>query len=183
VDPVVIDDSTTPLRVTALTPEDWPAVRSIWAAGIATGHATFESEPPSWATFDAGKLPDHRLLARGNRDEVLGWAAVSPTSSRPAYAGVVEHSVYVAPDGRGRGVGRHLLHALITSTEQAGIWTLQASVFPENTASLRLHHATGFRSVGVRHGIACMTYGPLSGQWRDTVLLERRSDRTGAPAR
>jgi len=165
------------VHITAMTPADWDAVRRIWVAGIATGHATFEVEPPNWESFDAAKLTDHRLVARGKRDEVLGWAAVSSTSARPAYAGVVEHSVYVATEGRGRGIGHHLLQQLIISTEQAGIWTLQASVFPENSASLRLHQATGFRRVGERRAIARMTHGPLAGQWRDTVLLERRAQR------
>lgn len=169
----------TDLTIEPLTPGDWPAVRAIYADGIATGHATFEAEPPEWPAFDAGRLPAHRLVARAAGGEVLGWAAVSATSSRPVYAGVVEHSVYVAAAGRGRGVGRLLLDELIASTEAAGIWTLQSAVFPENTASLRLHEAAGFRVVGRRERVARMPYGPLAGRWRDTVLLERRSATPG----
>lgn len=167
------------IAVVPLTAEDWPAVREIYAQGIATGHATFEAEPPTWDAFDAGRLPDHRLVALHADGPILGWAAVSPVSSRAVYAGVVEHSVYVAPEGRGRGIGRLLMDALITSTEEAGIWMIQSSVFPENVASLRLHEAVGFRVVGTRERIARMTCGPLAAQWRSTVLLERRSAVTG----
>ena len=165
--------------VAPMTPADWPAVRDVYAAGIATGHATFQAAPPTWEQFHAAHLPDHRLLALDGAGTVLGWAAVSPVSARPVYAGVVEHSVYVSPTAQGRGVGRLLLTELIASTEDAGIWTLQASVFPENTASLTLHAAAGFRVVGTRERIARMSHGPLAGQWRDTVLLERRSTRAG----
>lgn len=163
---------------------DWPQVQAVYAEGIATGHATFEAEPPvSWEAFGASKTAAHRLVARGldRRGEhvLLGWAAVSPVSARPVYAGVVEHSVYVAAAARGRGVGRLLLAELIASTEAAGIWTMQASVFPENTASLVLHEAVGFRRIGTRQRIARMTHGPMAGQWRDTVLIERRSPTFG----
>lgn len=153
----------------------WPEVEAIYAAGIATGHATFESATPSWEAFDVGHLTDHRHVCLEADGTVLGWAAVSAVSDRAAYAGVVEHSVYVAPAARGRGVGRVLLAELIRSTEAAGVWTIQSSVFPENTASLALHRAAGFRRIGTRRRIARMTTGPLAGQWRDTVLLERRS--------
>ncbi|SCX60636.1 phosphinothricin acetyltransferase [Klenkia marina] len=162
-----------------MTAEDWPQVEAIYQAGIDTGHATFESAPPSWDAFDASRSADHRLVARqdgGPRDgAVLGWAAVSAVSTREVYAGVVEHSVYVAPDDRGKGVGRLLLGELVASTEAGGIWTIQSSVFPENTTSLTLHERAGFRTVGVRERIARMGYGPLAGQWRDTVLIERRA--------
>jgi len=159
---------------------DWEEVRAVHGEGIATGHATFEAEPPpSWDAFDAGRDPAHRLTARAGDAPLLGWAAVSPVSVRPAYAGVVEHSVYVAATARGRGVGRLLLAALIASTEAAGVWTLQSSIFPENTASLALHAAAGFRRVGVRRRIARMPSGPLAGTWRDTVLVERRSTTAG----
>jgi L-amino acid N-acyltransferase YncA len=157
------------MEIRALTRDDWPAVEAIYADGIATRQATFETAPPTWAEFDAGRLPAHRLVAiDGGR--VVGWAAVSPTSARECYAGVVEHSVYVSADARGRGVGRALVEALIASTDEAGIWTIQTSVFPENEASVALHERLGFRVVGRRERIA-----QLDGQWRDTLLLERRA--------
>jgi phosphinothricin acetyltransferase len=154
---------------------DWPAVQRIYREGIATGHATFESEAPEWERFNGSRLPRHRFVAETPEGRVLGWAAVSAVSARPAYAGVVEHSVYVATEARGRGVGAALLQALAESTERDGIWTIQASVFPENEASLKLHLANGYAVVGRRHRIARMAHGPLTGQWRDTVLIERRS--------
>lgn len=125
-------------------------VLAIHRAGIEEGNATFETAAPSWEAFDAAKLPDHRLVALGADGTVTGWVAVSPAAARAAYAGVVEHSVYVHPAHRGRGIARTLLDALITSTEQAGIWTIQAGVFPENTASLALHAKVGFRTIGTR---------------------------------
>ena len=155
--------------------EDWPAVRGIYRDGIATGQATFEADVPDWEGFTSSRLPGHRLVAEAPGGEILGWAAVSAVSARPAYAGVVEHSVYVAAEARGRGVGAALLQALAASTEQCGIWTIQASVFPENEASLKLHLANGFVVVGRRDRIARMSHGPSAGQWRDTVLIERRS--------
>lgn len=154
---------------------DWPAVQRIYREGIATGHATFESEVPDWERFNNSKLTRHRLVAETADGRVLGWAAVSPTSGRSAYSGVVEHSVYVAAVARGQGLGAALLRALADSTEADGIWTIQASVFPENEASLRLHLANGFVVVGRRHRVARMAHGPRTGQWRDTVLIERRS--------
>jgi L-amino acid N-acyltransferase YncA len=160
--------------VRRLEANDWPEVEAIYREGIATGHATFESEPPPWESFDAGKRTDLRLVAvDGGR--VVGWAAASATSTRSVYAGVVEHSVYVAESARGRGVGHLLLTALVESADTAGIWTIQSSVFPENRTSLALHASHGFRTVGRRERIAKMTYGPLAGQWRDTILIERRS--------
>lgn len=158
--------------------DDWPAVQAIYLEGIRTGQATFESEPPDQARFDAAHLDQHRLVALES-DRVVGWVAVSAVSARPVYAGVVEHSVYVAEPVRQRGVGHLLLSALITSTEQAEIWTIQSSVFPENTASLALHAAHGFRQLGRRERIAKMTHGPHAGQWRDTITLERRSSVSG----
>lgn len=154
---------------------DWPAVQRIYREGIATGHATFESEVPDWEQFNNSRLPRHRLVAETPADGILGWAAVSAVSARPVYAGVVEHSVYVAGDARGLGLGKALLQALAASTEGDGIWTIQASVFPENEASLKLHLANGFTVVGRRQRIARMTHGPCAGQWRDTILIERRS--------
>jgi L-amino acid N-acyltransferase YncA len=151
--------------------DDAEAVLAIYRQGIDTGDATFETAPPDWAAFDAARLPDHRFVARARADgRILGWVACSPTSTRAAYAGVVEHSVYVAPEARGRGVGRVLLDALLASTEAAGIWTVQSGVFPENTASLALHRAAGFRIVGVRSLI-----GHTDGRFRDVVLIERRA--------
>ena len=166
--------SAAPVRIVAMTVDHWPQVREIYAAGIASGNATFESEPPSWETFDAGKLPAHRLVALDQDDAVLGWVAVSGVSDRCVYAGVVEHSVYVHPDARGRGVGRALLDALLRSTAEAGVWTVQSGVFPENVASLALHAAAGFRTVGTRSRLGRMSHGPLAGRWRDVVLLEHR---------
>jgi L-amino acid N-acyltransferase YncA len=157
-----------------LVPADWPAVRNIHQEGIDTGHATFQAAPPaSWDEFDAGKLAVGRLVAVDG-DRVLGWVAVSPTSSREVYRGVVEHSVYVAAAARGRGVGRALLEALTEAADASDIWTIQASLFPENTATIALHLAAGFRRVGTRERVARMAYGPLADTWRDTVLIERR---------
>lgn len=158
-----------------MRPEDWPSVRDIYQEGIDTGQATFESEAPGWDSFDASRLPGHRLVAETVEGRLAGWAAVSPVSARPAYSGVVEHSVYVAGEARGLGVGTALLRALSASTEADGIWTIQASVFPENEASLKLHLANGFVTVGRRRRIARMSHGPLTGTWRDTILIERRS--------
>ena len=156
------------MRIRELRAEDWPAVEAIYAEGIATRNATFETETPTWAEFDAGRLRDHRLVAVDG-DRIVGWAAFSPTSSRACYAGVVEHSVYVASEYRGRGIGRTLLEALVHSADSGGIWTIQTSVFPENEASLALHERVGFRVVGRRERIA-----QLDDVWRDTILLERR---------
>jgi L-amino acid N-acyltransferase YncA len=152
-----------------LEERDWPAVAAIWAEGIATGSATFETEVPSWEEFDRTRLPGQRLVAVDG-GEVAGWAAFSPTSSRECYAGVAENSVYVTSAARGRGTGRALLDALVARADATGIWTIQTSVFPENEASVALHERVGFRVVGRRERIA-----KLDGVWRDTLLLERRS--------
>lgn len=159
-----------------LAAEDWPEVERIYAAGIATGHATFESAPPTWEDFDAGKVREHRLVAVDDDGRVLGWAAAVPVSDRCVYAGVIEHSVYVDPTARGRGVGRALLDALLDSAATAGVWTVQSGIFPENTASIALHTAAGFRTVGTRERLGRMTYGPFEGRWRDVVLMEKRLD-------
>ncbi|SEG09486.1 phosphinothricin acetyltransferase [Thermomonospora echinospora] len=148
-------------------------VLAIFRAGIEGGNATFETAVPSWAGFSAGKLPGHRFVAR-DAGRVLGWVALSPTSTRAVYRGVVELSVYVHPGAQGRGVGRALLGAVIDSSERAGLWTLRAGIFPENTASLRLHEAFGFRRVGVHERVGRHDFGGQS-RWRDVVLLERRS--------
>ncbi|MGW0504539.1 N-acetyltransferase family protein [Micromonospora sp. NPDC003241] len=149
---------------------DAERVLAIYQVGLDGGQASFETVAPSWAAFDAGRLPAHRLVAVDADDVVLGWIAVSPTSTRAVYAGVVEHSVYVDPAAQGRGVARLLLDGLIASTEAAGVWTIQSGVFPENVASLALHRRAGFRVVGTRERV-----GRHHGRWRDVVLLERRS--------
>ena len=168
------------VTVRPLEPADWAAVEEIYREGIATGQATFEAEPPTWTIFDAGKLHAGRLVAVDDDERnVLGWAAVSPTSTREVYRGVVEHSVYVSGDARGRGIGLRLLTRMLAECDRAGIWTIQSSIFPENLASLALHDRAGFRRVGIRERIARMTYGTHAGQWRDTVLVERRSTTVG----
>jgi len=155
-----------------LRPDDWPAVRAIYEDGIRSGHATFETEPPPWEQWDAAHQ-DVRLVAEQD-GSVVGWAALSPVSSRCCYEGVGEVSVYVAEEARGAGLGRVLLDELVRRSEQAGYWTLTAGVFPENEASLSLHRACGFREVGKRERL-----GRLHGVWRDVVLLERRSTLVG----
>jgi L-amino acid N-acyltransferase YncA len=153
-----------PLRV-----DHWADVSRIYADGIATRNATFETEVPSWESWDRSHLVEHRLVAV--RDgAVLGWAALAPVSDRCVYGGVVENSVYVDAGARGQGVGRILLEALVASAEAAGIWTIQTGIFPENAASVRLHEQAGFRVVGLRHRL-----GMLDGVWRDVLFLERRS--------
>jgi phosphinothricin acetyltransferase len=156
---------------------DWPEVAAIYREGIATGEATFAGFPPeTFADFIEDALLACALVAReGAQGRMLGWAKLSPVSDRCVYAGVAEVSLYVAESVRGRGVGGCLLHELIVRSERAGIWTLQAGIFPENAASLALHARHGFRTVGRRERIGRMTHGPRAGTWRDTVLLERRS--------
>jgi phosphinothricin acetyltransferase len=156
--------------IRGLRAEDWPAVAAVYEEGIATRLATFETAAPAWADWDAAHLPAHRLVA-DEAGEVVGFAALAPVSGRCVYAGVAEESVYVAEAARGRGVGRALLETLVAGSERDGIWTLQAGIFPENRASLALHHGCGFRTVGIRERI-----GRLDGAWRDVVLLERRSE-------
>ncbi len=154
-----------------LTPTHWPAVCAIYEQGLATGQATFTTTAPTWEEWDRSHLASCRLVAvAGPAGPVLGWAALSPVSSRCVYGGVGEVSIYIAAAARGQGVGRQLLAALVAASEACGLWTLQASIFPENTASIRLHEALGFRQVGRRTRIA-----QLAGVWRDTLLLERRS--------
>jgi L-amino acid N-acyltransferase YncA len=158
----------TTVEIRAMQPHDWPAVREIYAQGIATGQATFETAPPSWDDWDANHFVDLRLVAEED-GAVVGWAALSPVSRRPCYAGVAEDSVYVAGEAEGRGIGTALLGRLLTAADAAGFWTIQASIFPENVASVALHERCGFRVVGRRERI-----GTLDGVWRDTVLFERR---------
>lgn len=155
--------------VEPLLAADWPQVREIYLAGIATGQATFQTTAPDWPEWDAGHLPHCRFVARTG-ENVLGWAALSPTSKRACYAGVAEVSVYIATAARGQGLGKTLMSALVAASEEQGIWMLYSAIFPENAASLRLHLQHGFREIGRRERIA-----KLHGVWRDTVLLERRS--------
>ena len=151
--------------------DHWPTVREIYGQGIATGNATFETELPDWEKWDHSHRKDCRLVAvETSGSQVVGWAALSPVSNRHVYRGVAEVSVYVASSARGRGIAKALLRALIRESEAAGIWTLQAGIFPENAASITVHKSCGFREVGVRQKI-----GSLNGIWRDVLLLERRS--------
>lgn len=157
------------VRLRPLVADDWPVVRAIYDEGIATGNATFQTESPEWAEWDAGHLPECRLVACED-DRVVAWAALSRVSTRPVYAGVAEVSVYVADAARGRGIGRHILTAIVDESERHNFWTLQAGVFPENGASIALHERCGFRIVGRRERM-----GQMHGRWRDILLLERRS--------
>ena len=156
-----------------LTSADWEQVRSIYLAGIRTGQATFETQAPDWEKWDAGHLKDCRLVARAET-LVAGWAALSHVSSRRAYAGVAEVSVYVGESCRGLGLGRALLEALIGCSEHHGVWTLQAGIIAENESSLAIHRGCGFREVGRRERI-----GMLNDVWRDVILMERRSKVVG----
>ncbi|MFI6243320.1 GNAT family N-acetyltransferase [Micromonospora sp. NPDC050795] len=158
------------ITVRPMTDADADRVLAIYQAGLDTGDASFEVTAPGWAAFSTARLGGHRFVAVDPGGTVLGWVAVSPTSTRAVYAGVVEHSVYVDPAAQGRGIARLLLDALITSAEAAGVWTIQSGVFPENTASLALHQRVGFRVIGVRERV-----GRHHGRWRDVILLERRS--------
>ena len=161
------------ISIGPMVEQDWPEVREIYVQGINTGNATFEKSPPEWAAWDAGHLRACRLVAR-SADGVFGWAALSPVSSRCVFTGVAEVSVYVAGQARGQGVGKKLLHQLIEDSEREGIWTLQAGIFPENTASVELHKHYGFRVVGTREKL-----GSMDGRWRDVLLMERRSTVSG----
>lgn len=165
--------SQTECTIGVMEAADWEAVRAVYLEGIETGQATFETEAPDWEKWDAGHLRQCRLVAR-TLDRVSGWAALSPVSSRRVYGGVMEVSVYVARDFRGSGIGRALLQALIDCSEAEGIWTLQAGILVENASSLALHKRCGFREVGRRERI-----GKLKGEWRDVILLERRSEIVG----
>jgi phosphinothricin acetyltransferase len=156
-----------------MKPKDWEAVRAIYLESIATGNATFETEAPTWEKWNRDHIQDCRLVARQD-GQVVGWAALSPVSGRCVYAGVASLNVYVAEAARGRGVGKALLRAIVEASEQQGIWTLEAGIFPENVASTALHKSCGFREVGRRERI-----GQMDGVWRDTILLERRSKVVG----
>ena len=160
-----------------MTTDDWEQIRAIYLEGVREGNSTFETEAPSsWEAWDEAHLKSPRLVMRSGDDHVLGWAALSPVSKRRVYSGVAELTIYVTQSARGKGIGRALLEALIEASEHAGIWTLQASIFPENIASIELHLKCGFREVGRRESIA-----RLRGVWRDTILFERRSKVSTTP--
>jgi phosphinothricin acetyltransferase len=161
-------------QIDGMTPQDWSQVQAIYNEGLATGNATFETQAPAWPAWDSKHLPHCRLVARQG-DTVLGWAALTPVSARAVYAGVAEVSIYIGVAHRGQRLGHALMTALIAESEANGIWTLQASIFPENIASIQLHLRHGFRELGRRERIA-----QLHGVWRDTVILERRSTVVGA---
>jgi L-amino acid N-acyltransferase YncA len=161
------------MEIKPLLPEHWPQVKAIYESGIATGNATFETTAPEWEKWDAAHIENCRFVAV-NAATVLGWAALTAVSGRCVYAGVAEVSLYIAAEERGKGVGQALLQALIGASEENGFWTLQAGIFPENQASIRLHEKNGFRILGYRERI-----GKMGDRWRDTVLLERRSKKVG----
>jgi L-amino acid N-acyltransferase YncA len=163
-----------PISIEPMTPEHWNAVRSIYSQGISTGNATFQQTAPEWKDWDDGHLRVCRIVAKAE-PEIVGWAALSPVSKRPVYAGVVEVSIYVAEAARGCGIGAKLMARLVADSEAECIWTLQAGIFPENIASIELHAKAGFRVVGTRVRLGCM-----NGRWRDVVLMERRSSVAGA---
>ncbi|MFN2530759.1 MAG: N-acetyltransferase family protein [Pyrinomonadaceae bacterium] len=161
------------MQIEPLTVDHWPRVREIYLAGIRTGIATFETSAPDWDEWDKAHHAFARLVLSAH-NEVIGWAALSRASNRSVYAGVSEVSIYISPEHRGRGCGHILMNALVEKSEQNGIWTLQACVFPENQASINLHRNHGFRVVGQRERIA-----KLNGTWRSTVIMERRSEAVG----
>ena len=165
-------------QITRMTRSDWGQVRSIYLEGIVTGHATFEADAPDWEGWDATHLPEPQLVAKSD-DSLLGWAALSPVSNRCVYAGVAEVSLYIGASYRRRGVGSALLSSLIRASERKGIWTLQAGIFPENTASLALVTKHGFRQVGHREHLGKMSHGEFAASWRDVLLVERRSTVAG----
>ncbi|MFD1532333.1 metalloregulator ArsR/SmtB family transcription factor [Pseudonocardia aurantiaca] len=171
--PCCPEDLPTDVRVRALEAGDWTDVRRIYGEGIATGHATFETEVPDRRSLDHAWLPDHRWVAEVD-GRVVGWAAARGVSNRPVYAGVAETSIYVGHGDRGRGVGKALIHRQVTAADEAGLWTLQTSIFPENRASIALHRSAGYRTLGLRERI-----GRHNGVWRDTVFLERRRSEDG----
>lgn len=161
------------MKIINLTSDHFQSVAEIYREGIATGNATFQTDAPAWDQWDKAHLQHSRIVAIDD-DEVVGWAALSPVSSRSVYAGVAEVSIYIKSTHRGKGVGKKLLQHLITDSERNNIWTLQAGIFPENVASLNLHEQLGFRKIGYRERI-----GQMNGKWRDTVQLERRSSVVG----
>jgi len=176
---VTSDTAMAGLKIGAMQEHHWDAVRAIYQAGIDTGHATFASSPPeSWAVWQRDHLSDFSVVAVEG-EKVVGWASLAPVSGRSVYLGVAEVSVYVDPTTSGRGIGTQVLAALIERSEHGNVWTLQAGIFPENKASVALHTGLAFEVVGTRRRLGKMTFGPLRGQWRDVLLLERRSVRVG----
>lgn len=161
------------MTIRTMKPSDWEAVARIYLEGIATGFATFETQTPSYDHWDKAHTNECRLVAEKN-DVIAGWAALSPVSSRCVYGGVAEVSVYISAQSRGQGVGRLLMQHLIMESEKAGFWTIQSGIFPENTASIRLHEAVGFRYIGKRERV-----GKILGVWKDNLLFERRSSTVG----
>jgi len=163
----------TAMEIATMLPEHWPSVKKIYEEGIATGNATFQTAAPEWEEWDAAHVKNSRLVLIES-EKILGWAALTAVSGRCVYAGVGEVSVYVGADARGKGVGKKLLQALIEESEKHNFWTLQAGIFPENEASIKIHEDCGFRLIGRREKI-----GQMNGLWRDTLLLERRSTSIG----
>ena len=170
---VILEMKISVMTITAMLPKHWPAVKAIYEDGLATGNASFQISAPSWEEWDAAHLKHSRIVATDG-STVLGWAALTPVSGRCVYAGVAEVSVYIDTAHRGKGIGKALLQALITESEKNGLWTLQAGIFPENTASIQLHEKCGFRLLATREKI-----GQHNSVWRDTILLERRSKQVG----
>jgi len=167
------------MRVRSMTVSDGDRVVEIYGQAIKSGHATFQENPGTWKDWDQGHLKECRLVACDDNDIVIGWAGLSGVSNRCVYRGIAEISVYVDPNHHGKGIGKALLSALIAASEENGIWSLEAGIFPENEASLVLHKALGFEIVGRKRGLGRMGYGPLAGQWRDVMLLQRRSQVVG----
>lgn len=161
------------IAIKPLEPLHWSAVKRIYEEGLNTGNATFQTSAPEWEEWDKAHVQTGRLVAIEN-ENIIGWAALSPVSGRCVYGGVAEISVYVSENARGKGIGKELLKSLIEDSEANGFWTLQAGIFPENIASIKIHEATGFRVIGKREKI-----GQMNGHWRDTILLERRSQTIG----
>jgi len=162
------------MKIINLDATQYNAVREIYEQGIATGNATFQTEAPTWEEWDKSHLPTCRLVALDDNDKVIGWAALTPVSGRCVYAGVAEVSVYIHLQHQGKGIGKKLMEELIRQSEENNLWTLQAGIFPENRASLKIHEQLGFRKIGYREKI-----GKMKNIWRDTVLLERRSAKVG----
>jgi len=159
--------------ITPLQEHDWPAVANIYLEGIITGNATFQKEIPTWPDWDKNHVQACRFIAK-IEDEIVGWAALAPVSAREVYRGVAEVSIYIKQNNWGQRLGENLLKHLVTASELAGFWTLQAVIFPENVASIKIHEKAGFRVVGRREKI-----GKMDTVWRDTLLLERRSSTVG----
>lgn len=170
------------MNISQMGSTHWPEVKRIYQEGIDTGQATFEQRPPATWTTWSEKFLHHLSLVYLDEEQVLGWAAISPVSSRTVYQGVGELSLYVSLKSQGQGIGKELMKRIISNSEKAGFWTMQAGIFPENVVSIQLHQKHGFRIVGRREKIGKMSYGPLAGEWRDVLLMERRRKEPGTPA-